>query len=131
MHRFPLLAAVALAAVLGVSACGNSDDESSAPPATTQQAASRQPASTDKLAADDAQVLRQASKTVAQYCNGHKATKGELSGAVATVESLFEIDPAAQDASGKTVKQVTTTLAQKLHACGARSAAKGLTSRSG
>ncbi len=128
MHRSSsLLLAVVAAALLGVAGCGSSDDESSSPPpqATTSQAASKQPAA-DALDAGDAAVLRQASKTGARYCAGHKATAGELTGAVATVESLYQIDPEAKGADGKTVAQTAKAMERKLRACGGRSAAKRL-----
>ena len=69
-------------------------------------------------------VLRGVRKTVAQYCAGHKATAGELTGAIATLESLYEVDPAARGVDGKSVKQVAVATQRRLRICGARSAAK-------
>jgi hypothetical protein len=131
MHRSSaLLLAAVVAALFGVTGCGSSDDEStSPPPATTSQAASKQPAP-DTLDAGDAAVLRQASQTAARYC-GHRATAGELTGAVATVESLYQIDPKAKGASGRTVEQTAKALERRLRACGNRSAAKRLAKLTG
>ena len=129
MSRFLLLATVALAVAAGVSACGSSDNGSTATTVTASQAASKAPAA-DKLDAADAQVLTGAQQTVADYCDGHKASSGELTGAVATLESLNQVDPEAQNASGQTVKQVTSDLAQKLKTCGAAAASKRLTAAS-
>jgi hypothetical protein len=120
-----LLTAVTVAAVAGAAGCGNSDDETSAPPtATAAQAVSKAPASADKLDAADAAVLRGVLNTVAQYCSGHKATTGEVTGAVATLESLYEIDPAALGSDGKTVKQTAVAVRRALRACGDRSASR-------
>jgi predicted outer membrane protein len=119
-----LLTAVTVAAVAGAAGCGNSDDETSAPPtATAAQAASKAPGA-DKLDAADAAVLRGVLNTVAQYCSGHKATTGEVTGAVATLESLYEIDPAALGSDGKTVKQTAVAVRRALRACGDRSASR-------
>ena len=131
MSRFLLLATVALAVAVGVSACGSSDNGSTATTATASQAASKAPAAADKLDAADAQVLSGVQQTVNDYCNGHKASSGELTGAVATLESLIQVDPESKNASGQTVKQVTTNLAQKLKSCGAAAASKRLTAASG
>jgi hypothetical protein len=128
MHRSSaLLLAVIAAALLGVAGCGSSDDDSSSPPpqATTSQAASKQPAA-DTLDAGDAAVLRQARQTAARYCAGRKATGGELTGAVATVESLYQIDPEAKGADGKTVAQTAKAIERTVRACGGRTAAKRL-----
>jgi hypothetical protein len=133
MHRSSsLFLAVVAAALLGVTACGSSDDESSTPPpqATTSQAASNQPAA-DTLDAGDAAVLRQARQTAARYCAGHKATSGELTGAVATVESLYEIDPTAKGADGRSVEQTAKAMERRVRACGGRSAAKRLAKLTG
>jgi hypothetical protein len=127
MSRFLLLATVALAVAVGVSACGSSDNGSTATTVTASQAASKAPAASDKLDAADAQVLSGAQKTANDYCDGHKASSGELTGAVATLESLMQVDPDAKDASGQTVTQVTSGLAQKLKSCGAAAASKRLT----
>jgi hypothetical protein len=130
MSRFLLLATVALAVAVGVSACGSTDNGSTATTATASQAASKAPAAADKLDAADAQVLTGAQQTVADFCNGHKASSGELTGAVATLESLIQVDPDAKTASGQTVKQVTSDLAQKLKSCGAAAASKRLAAAS-
>lgn len=130
MSRFLLLASVALAVAVGVSACGSSDNGSTSTTVTASQAASKAPAAADKLDSADAQVLSGAQQTVNDYCNGHKANSGELTGAVATIESLMQIDPDSKDASGQTVKQVTSDLAQKLKSCGAAAASKRLTAAS-
>jgi hypothetical protein len=82
------------------------------------------PASADVLSADDAQALLTIRRTVARYCTGHRATAGELTGAIATLESLYEIDPDARQADGTTVQQSATALEHRLRACGARTAAK-------
>ena len=131
MSRFLLLATVALAVAVGVSACGSSDNGSTATTVTASQAASKAPAAADKLDAADAQVLSGAQQTVNDYCNGHKASSGELTGAVATLESLIQVDPESKNASGQTVKQVTGDLAQKLKSCGAAAASRRLTAASG
>ena len=78
------------------------------------------------LSADDAQALLTIRRTVARYCAGHRATAGELTGAIATLESLYEIDPDARQADGTTVQQSATALEQRLRACGARTAARRL-----
>ncbi|HSS56663.1 MAG TPA: hypothetical protein VLK59_01540, partial [Solirubrobacteraceae bacterium] len=83
------------------------------------------------LAASDAQTLTTVRQTVAQYCAGHKATAGELTGAIATLESLYAIDPNASQADGTTVEQSATKLREKLRACGARTAAKRLSRLTG
>jgi hypothetical protein len=121
-----LLAGLAAVVFLAAAGCA-SDDDSSAPPAATTTAS--QPAATpvaDRLSADDAQTLTTIRRTVERYCVGHKASAGELTGAIATLESLYEIDPGARLADGRTVKQSATALEQRLRACGARAAAKRL-----
>jgi polyisoprenoid-binding protein YceI len=125
--RLPLLA-LASAAVLAAAGCGSDDDSTAPPPATTAASAPAAAASAaaPKLDPADAHTLAGIRQTVAQYCAGHKATAGELTGAIATLESLYEIDPDAAQADGTTVKQATTALEQRLRACGARSAAKRL-----
>jgi hypothetical protein len=132
MHRSSFLTAIALAVVVGATGCASSDDDTtaSAPPAASQPAA-KQPASADRLDAADAAVLRSARQTAARYCAGHKATAGELTAAVATLESLYEIDPEAQGSGGATVEQVTVALQRKLRACGARTAARRLAKLTG
>jgi hypothetical protein len=119
---------VGLAAVVLLAAAGcASDDDSSAPPAATTAASQpAAPASADVLSADDAQALLTIRRTVARYCAGHRATAGELTGAIATLESLYEIDPDASQADGTTVQQSTAALEQRLRACGAHTAAKRL-----
>jgi hypothetical protein len=115
-----LLVGLAAAALLAAAGCA-SDDDSSAPPAATTAAA---PAGADRLSADDAQTLLTIRQTVARYCAGHKATAGEVTGAIATLESLYEIDPGARQADGTTVERFATALERRLRACGARTAAK-------
>jgi ABC-type phosphate transport system substrate-binding protein len=121
-----LLLSLALLAVAGAAGCGNSDDDSSAPP--TQAAAKpapKAPASADRLDASDASILSGVTKTVGEYCaSKHKATPGEVTAAVATLESLYEIDPTAVGADEKTVKQVAVAVQKQLRACGDRSAAR-------
>ena len=126
--RLSRLLLVGLAAVVLLAAAGcASDDDSSAPPtATTAASQPAAPASADVLSTDDAQALLTIRRTVARYCAGHKATAGELTGAIATLESLYEIDPDASQADGTTVQQSATALEQRLRACGARTAAKRL-----
>jgi hypothetical protein len=123
-----LLVGLAAAALLAAAGCA-SDDDSSAPPATTtasRPAAPAAPAGADRLSADDAQTLTTIRRTVERYCVGHKASAGELTGAIATLESLYEIDPGARLPDGGTVKRSATALEQRLRACGARAAAKRL-----
>jgi hypothetical protein len=126
MHRFPaLLATVVLLALAALAGCGSSDDDSSAPPpAAASQPAPKAPTSSDKLDASDAGVLRNVRQTVTQYCSGHKVTAGEVTGAVATLESLYEIDPAALGSDGKSVKQTAQSVERALRGCGDRSAAR-------
>jgi hypothetical protein len=54
-----------------------------------------------------------------------------VTGAVATLESLYQIDPEALGSDGKTVKQVTRAAERTLRACGNRSAAKRLAKLTG
>ena len=129
--RLSRLLLVGLAALVLLAAAGcASDDDASAPPtaatAASQPAAPAAPASADVLSADDAQALLTIRRTVARYCAGHRATAGELTGAIATLESLYEIDPDASQADGTTVQQSTAALEQRLRACGAHTAAKRL-----
>jgi hypothetical protein len=121
-----LLIGVAAVALLAAVGCASSDDSSAPPPATTAASQPAAPASADRLNADDAGTLRTIRQTVARYCAGHAATAGELTGAIATLESLYEIDPEASQADGTTVGQSATALERKLRACGARTAAKRL-----
>ena len=124
--RLSRLLLVGLVAVVLPAAAGcASDDDSSAPPAATTAASQpAAPADADRLSADDAQTLTAIRHTVERYCAGHKASAGELTGAIATLESLYEIDPGARQADGRTVKQSATALERRLRACGARTAAK-------
>ena len=101
-----LLVGLAAVVLLAAAGCASDDDSSAPPPATT---AASQPAAA--AGADRA---------------GHKATAGELTGAIATLESLYAIDPNASQADGTTVEQSATKLREKLRACGARTAAKRL-----
>jgi hypothetical protein len=118
-----LLIGVAAVALLAAVGCASSDDSSAPPPATTAAPQPAAPAGADRL---DAGTLRNVRQTVARYCAGHGATAGELTGAIATLESLYEIDPGASEADGTTVAQAATALERKLRACGARTAAKRL-----
>ncbi|HEY7618848.1 MAG TPA: hypothetical protein VH834_03705 [Solirubrobacteraceae bacterium] len=127
MHRSTaLLLAVALAAVVCLVGCGDSDDEGSAPPAAVaSKPAPKAPAAADKLDASDAAILAGVNRAVAQYCvSKHKITPGEITAAVATLESLYDIDPAAVGSNGESVKQTARTIQRKLRACGDRSAAR-------
>jgi ABC-type phosphate transport system substrate-binding protein len=127
MHRSTaLLLAVVVAAVLGVAGCGSSDDESSSPPqAAASDPAPKAPAAADELDASDAAILVGVNKAVAQYCvSKHKVTPGEITASVATLESLYDIDPAAAGSDGRTVKQTAVAVQRKLRACGDRSAAR-------
>jgi Tfp pilus assembly protein FimV len=127
MHRSTaLLLAVVVAALVGVVGCGSSDDETSSPPQpAASQSAPKAPAAADKLDASDAAILSGVNKSVAQYCaSKHKVTPGEVTAAVATLESLYQIDPAAAGADGKTVKQTAIAVQRKLRACGDRRAAR-------
>ena len=101
-----LLVGLAAVVLLAAAGCASDDDSSAPPPATTaaSQPAARRPAPTGS-SADDAQTLRTIRQTVARYCAGHKATAGELTGAIATLESLYAIDPNASQADGTTVQQ--------------------------
>jgi hypothetical protein len=122
-----LLVGLAAAALLAAAGCASDDDSSAPPTATTaasQPAAPAAPAGADRLSADDAQTLVTIRQTVARYCAGHKATAGEVTGAIATLESLYEIDPGARQADGTTVERFATALERRLRACGARTAAK-------
>jgi hypothetical protein len=126
MHRsFALLLSIALVALVGAAGCGSSDDDSSPPPTqAAAQPAPKAPAA-DQLDAADAKILRGVTGTVGQYCAPkHKASAGEVTAAVATLESLYEIDPAAIGADNKSVKQVAVAIQRQLRACGDRSAAK-------
>jgi ABC-type phosphate transport system substrate-binding protein len=121
-----LLLVVALAALAGLVGCGDSDDEGSAPPpAVASKPAPKAPAAADRLDASDASILAGVNKAVAQYCaSKDKVTPGEVTAAVATLESLYAIDPAAAGSDGKTVKQIALTVQRKLRACGDGSAAR-------
>jgi hypothetical protein len=128
LHSLSLLAlALAVTAPLAVAGCAGDDDATAPPAATTaaQPAAPKAPAA-DRLDASDASILHDAATTVAGYCAGRKATAGEVTGAVATIESLFEIDPQARGADGRSVQRVSAALERKLRACGDRAAARRL-----
>jgi hypothetical protein len=131
--RLPRLLLVGLAALVLLAAVGcASDDDSSPPPAATTAASQpAAPAGADVLSADDAQALLNIRRTVARYCAGHKATAGELTGAIATLEALYEIDPGARQADGTTVEHSATALERRLRTCGARTAAKRLAKLTG
>jgi hypothetical protein len=124
--RSGALAALLLVAVAG---CASNEDTSSPPPTTTAAASQQAPASAasadpSKLDAADAKTLLTVRRTVAQYCDGHKASAGELTGAVATLESLYEIDPDARQADGTTVGQAAKAIERRLRACHAGTAAR-------
>lgn len=121
-----LLVGLVAVVLLAAAGCASDDDSSAPPPATTAASQPAAAAGADRLAASDAQTLRTIRQTVARYCAGHKATAGELTGAIATLESLYAIDPNASQADGTTVEQSATKLQDKLRACGARTAAKRL-----
>src|SRR5512144_3244493 len=121
LSRIPL-AGLAAAALLAAAGCASDDDATTSPPATTaaSQPAAAASADPSKLDPADARTLLTVRRTVTQYCTGHEATAGELTGAIATLESLYEIDPSAQQSDGTTVKQAATALERRLRACGAR-----------
>ena len=119
-----LLVGLAAVVLLAAAGCASDDDSSAPPPATTAASQPAAPAAADRLSADDAQTLTTIRRTVERYCAGHKASAGELRGAIATLESLYEIDPGARQADGRTVQQAATAFQQRLRACGARAAAK-------
>jgi hypothetical protein len=121
-----LLAGLAAVVLLAATGCASDDDSSTPPAATTAASQPAAPPDADRLSADDAQTLTTIRRTVERYCVGHKASAGEVTGAIATLESLYEIDPGARLADGRTVKQSATALEQRLRACGARAAAKRL-----
>ena len=121
-----LLVGLVAVVLLAAAGCASDDDSSAPPPATTAASQPAAAAGADRLAAGDAETLRAIRQTVARYCAGHKATAGELTGAIATLESLYAIDPNASQADGTTVEQSATKLQEKLRACGARTAAKRL-----
>jgi hypothetical protein len=126
MHRsFALLLSIALIALVAAAGCGSSDDESAAPPTQAAAPAAPKAPAADHLDAADATILHGVTTTVGQYCaSRHKASAGEVTAAVATLESLYEIDPAALGADDKSVKQVALTVQRRLRACGDRSAAR-------
>ena len=121
-----LLVGLAVVVLLAAAGCASDDDSSSPPTATTAASQPAAPAAADQLSADDAQALTTIRHTVERYCAGHRATAGELTGAIATLESLYQIDPAARQADGKTVQQAATAFERRLRGCGARAAAKRL-----
>ena len=125
-----LLLAIALVVLAAAAGCASSDDTTAPPPATTasQPAA---PKATDALDPSDNATLQSIGATATAYCAGHKATAGELTGAIATLESLYLIDPSAQQPDGTTVEQAAVRLERKLRACGARTAAKRLAKLTG
>jgi len=88
-----LLVGLAAAALLAAAGCASDDDSSAPPAATTAASRPAAPAATDRLSADDAQTLLTIRQTVARYCARHRATACEVTGAIATLESLYEIDP--------------------------------------
>ena len=122
-----LLVGLAAVVLLAAAGCASDDDSSAPPPATTAASQPAAAAGADRARPPPTtQTLRAIRQTVARYCAGHKATAGELTGAIATLESLYAIDPNASQADGTTVEQSATKLQEKLRACGARTAAKRL-----
>ena len=121
-----LLVGVAAVVLLAAVGCASSDDSSAPPPATTAASQPAAPASADRLDADDAGNAAHHPPDRRALLRGHAATAGELTGAIATLESLYEIDPEASQADGTTVGQSATALERKLRACGARTAARRL-----
>src|SRR4051812_28956844 len=124
-----LLIVLAGLALLAAAGCASDDDVSSPPPATTTAASQQAPASAasadpSKLGAADAGTLLTVRRTVARYCDRHKARAGELTGAIATLESLYEIDPDARQADGTTVGQVAKAIERRLRACHAAKPAR-------
>jgi hypothetical protein len=130
LHR---LLVVALTAVVLIAAtgCASDDDSPAAPPATTAAPAAPQAADAAALDPSDTATLNSIRQTVARYCAGHKATAGELTGAVATLEALYQVDPDARQPDGRTVEQAAVALERRLRACGAHKAAKRLAKLTG
>ena len=126
-----LLVGLAAAALLAAAGCASDDDSSAPPAATTAAPQPAAPTSADRLSADDAQTLTTIRRTVARYCARHRATACEVTGAIATLESLYEIDPGARQADGTTVERFATALERRLRACGARTAAKRVSKLTG
>lgn len=119
-----LLVGLAAVALLAAAGCASDDDSSAPPAATTAASRPAAPAATDRLSAGDAQTLLTIRQTVERYCAGHKATAGEVTGAIATLESLYEIDPDARQADGTTVGQAAKAIERRLRACHAGTAAR-------
>jgi hypothetical protein len=111
---------LACAAVAGFAACGSSNQDSSGSSATT---ASSQSAGSggSALSAGDARTLADARAAIANQCKD----KAAVTGAVATLESLYEIDPEATDAKGTSVRAAVTDATAQLRSCN-RAAAKRL-----
>ena len=82
LSRLPLVG-LAAAVLLAASGCASDDDSSAPPAATTTASQPAAPAGADRLSADDAQTLITIRHTVERYCAGHKASAGELTGAIA------------------------------------------------
>jgi hypothetical protein len=114
------LAALGLActAVAGFAACGDSTSEGSAGSGSASAASPKGAA----LSAADARTLADARTTIAKQCKDHAA----VTGAVATLESLYEIDPTAADGKGTSVREAVTDAAAQLRSCGDKPAAKRL-----
>jgi hypothetical protein len=107
---------LACASVAGFAACGSSSNDASS---GSSGAASTQPAAASgSLSAGDARTLAAARATITKQCNDHAA----VTGAVATLESLFEIDPDAKDAKGTSVRAAVTDAAAQLRSCDPRAA---------
>jgi hypothetical protein len=119
-HALRRLAALGLActAVAGFAACGSSDDEGSG----GSTASAGKPTAAPALSAPDARTLADARATIAEQCQDHAA----VTGAVATLEALYEIDTAAADAKGTSVREAVTDAAAQLRSCGDKAAARRL-----
>ena len=124
------LAVVGLAslAIAGAAGCGSNDDSSAS---TASQPAASAPAAGDSaLSTADAKALTGARDTIDAYCKDKAAHAGELDGAVATLESLYQIDPKATS-GGTSVEEVVADSASTLRACGAKAGAKRLAALKG
>jgi hypothetical protein len=119
--------ALACAAVGGLAACGSSDSSTSSSSSTSGSTASAQAAGGGKLDAEDSKALDDARTAIADQCKDQAATLG----AVATIESLYDIDPKATDEQGTSVEKAVADGAAQLRACGSKAQAKRLAKLSG
>ena len=115
---------MALLALGGPVACGSDSGSSS----STQATATASKASADALDAADAKVLSQAKATI-DACKA-SSTSGEDVGAVATLESLYQIDPKAT-AGGTSVEEAVADARAKLQQCGKTALARRLAKLTG